>query len=121
MKTNLNKNHLRQGDVALAKVSEKFDVNMELKKRESQSGRLILAYGEATGHHHSISLLDYPDAELFDVVGEAEKMLLRIGEKGAVIEHQEHAHISLKPGWYEVHIQTEYDPESEELERRVAD
>lgn len=117
MKTNLNPNHLRQGDVGLYKILNAKELTIK-DKIEPKNNRVILAYGEATGHHHSISLLDYPDVEAFNVVGEAEKMLLRVGDKCAVIEHQEHAPITLDPGWYEVHIQVEYDPEGE---RRVTD
>ncbi len=108
-----NQKHFRQGDIGIARVTKKFDINMELKPIKAVNGRLILAYGEATGHHHSVSLLDYPETELYDVIGEAEKMLLKVAEPGVVIEHQEHAAIILEPGWYEIHRQVEYSPEDE--------
>ncbi|MBW2002985.1 MAG: hypothetical protein JRI72_00010 [Deltaproteobacteria bacterium] len=111
-----NKNHFRQGDVGITKTNKKFD-SKKMKKVKPVNNRVILAYGEATGHHHSIALADYPETELFEIVGEAEK-LLKVAEPGTKITHQEHGAIWLSPGWYEIHHQVEYDPEGE---RRVMD
>jgi hypothetical protein len=70
MKNKRNKLHFRQGDVGIWKID-----NLNGKKlipRKPTDHIHVLAYGEATGHHHGINLLDFPDVEMFDIVGEAE-------------------------------------------------
>ena len=94
----------RQGDVFLELVAE---IPEKLKTIPATSGRLILARGESTGHHHSIKsgssqLMSTPNGEMF----------LLVQEGDALLEHQEHAPINLPPGQYRVHIQREYSPEA---------
>jgi len=113
-----NPNHYRQGDVGVTKASTSEFTLVPVKP---VGDRLILAYGEATGHHHSISLLDYPQAELYTAKEQPATMLLYIPDAPVVIEHQEHGNITLDPGWYQVERQVEYSPETEAHERRVAD
>ena len=112
-----NKNHFRQGDVYFARIDDYTEEGNIIKidfyrkegytKVEPKNGSLILAYGEVTGHNHSINLLDYPDVELFEKNGD---MLLNVPIK-ATLTHQEHLPVILTPGKYEVYIQEEYDPE----------
>lgn len=106
-----NKNHIRQGDVGIARLEKPIDVS-KLTLIEPINGRNILAYGEATGHHHSAIA---NKTELYQL--NAQTMLLRVLEE-VEIEHQEHSFIELLPGDYEIHPQFEYDPEGE---RRVTD
>lgn len=101
-------NQIRQGDVYL-KPGEMPEG--KCKKIKAKRGRLILAEGEATGHHHSVSA---DVAELFDFGG---KMALVVREP-ATLDHQEHAPIEVQPGTYWVIRQREYSPQ--EI-RRVAD
>jgi len=101
-----NNNHFRQGDVYFVKIDN--CIKEGYIKVEPKNNSLILAYGEVTGHHHSISLLDYPDVELFE--NKDGDMLLNVLNT-AVLTHQEHTAIDLAPGKYEVYIQEEYDPE----------
>ena len=100
---------VRQGDVFLTRITEKIPAGSV--KEKPDGGRLILARGEATGHHHSVI---EDDAEL---IREGERMLLNVLRETA-LQHQEHAEITLDPGLYEVRIQREYSPA--EI-RRVAD
>ena len=105
------KMQIRQGDVFLAAVDE-----MPEGRRLSfsaQPGRLVLAYGEATGHHHSVA---ERDAEMIET--EAGEIFLRI-MRATPLEHQEHGAILLQPGTYRVTRQREYV--APEIERRVAD
>ena len=99
----------RQGDVLLVKVTKPKG----LKKQQAKNGRHILAYGEATGHHHSVLA---EEAELLlDKDGE---MFLQAMSDAVALEHQEHATLTLPKGTYKVIRQREYHP----LElRRVAD
>lgn len=99
----------RQGDLLLVRV----DQAPEGQRQKAERGRLILARGEATGHHHSVAVRD---AEL--IVTAAEAVFLRIMAP-TPLEHQEHGAITLPPGDYRVTRQREYQPG--ELPRQVAD
>lgn len=107
----------RQGDILLTRVDgAPFDAVIEGRIQgvvaEPERGRLILARGEVTGHHHSVA---EPDAELIEA---AEGVFLRIMAP-TTLDHQEHASIALAPGTYRVTRQREYQPG--ELPRQVAD
>lgn len=100
----------RQGDVLVQQVAK---LPQGTKRVKREGGRIILARGEATGHHHSIAdrataLLEAPDGERF----------LNVGPHGAVIEHQEHDTINLPEGKFRLRRQREYTPEAI---RNVAD
>lgn len=98
----------RQGDILLVAVPEA----PEGERVKAECGRLILARGEVTGHHHSVAV---QDAELIDT---AEGVFLRIMAATPLV-HQEHRAITLPPGDYRVGRQREYQPG--ELPRQVAD
>jgi hypothetical protein len=88
------------------------DVDLSQAKRIAPvSGRLILAEGEATGHHHSV---DCQTAGLFDLTGKT----VLVVDSPTVLTHQEHGPIEVAPGTYWVMIQREYSPEAI---RRVID
>lgn len=110
-----NNNHIRQGDVGISKIETH---NFELKEIPINGKRIILAEGEATGHHHSIVLESNPKMKFYDVVGQPQTRLLYIPDSAVELEHQEHGTITLEPGLYQIEIQVEYDPEGE---RRVRD
>ena len=97
----------RQGDVLLVPVAEM----PRGRPIEPEGGRLLLARGEATGHHHSVAV---DDGELVDT---AEGVFLRIMAP-TPLEHQEHAAITLQPGVYRVLRQREYVPGA--IDRMVA-
>jgi hypothetical protein len=111
MKTNTNEIY-RQGDVLIERVAE-LPRNTKAVKREN--GLIILARGEATGHHHSIS---EGSCALLEVPGVTDRFL-RVAAGGAAVEHQEHDTITLPgPAKYRVRRQREYTPEAI---RNVAD
>jgi hypothetical protein len=89
----------RQGDVLLVRVAEMPPG----RPVEPEGGRLVLARGEATGHHHSVAV---EDGELVDA---AEGVFLRIMAATPLV-HQEHGPITLEPGVYRVLRQREYVP-----------
>lgn len=90
---------IRQGDVLLIR---RDDIERAIgQPTPAENGRLILAHGEATGHHHSVA---DTDAELIRI---GERMLLAVARQTA-LEHQEHAPLTLEPGVYEVRRQREY-------------
>lgn len=112
-------NYYRQGDVCIVPVAELAkDIDLtSMKPVARDHGRVVLAYGEVTGHAHAIH---DADVDLF-APGEASilaERYLRIGAGGATVVHEDHAPIALPEGLYEVRHQREYEPD--EI-RRVAD
>ncbi len=104
----MNKKQVRQGDVYLKPADMPSGKG---KRVRAVRGRIILARGEATGHHHSVRA---DVAELFDFDGH---MVLVVSEP-TPLEHQEHAPIEIAPGTYFVVRQREYHPQEV---RRVQD
>lgn len=100
----------RQGDVLLIPISNIKDVLQEVDR---DNGRIILAYGEVTGHAHAIKS---GQATLYKAAAN-DNRYLRVVEQ-VVLSHEEHDPIPLPPGDYKVLIQREYTPE--EI-RNVAD
>jgi hypothetical protein len=101
------KNQYRQGDVLLERIA-----SIPAKAvKQNPNGRIILAHGEVTGHHHSI------DADAADWWKNGEEQFVTIKEP-TTLDHQEHAPVTLSPGSYRVTRQREYSPEAI---RNVAD
>lgn len=98
----------RQGDVLIIGTEE---IPSDAKQQR-RTGRIVLAYGEVTGHAHAIH---DTHVELFQ---RGEQAFLRIDSAPASLTHEEHDAITLPPGCYEVRRQREYAPE--EI-RQVAD
>lgn len=103
---------VRQGDVLITQVDNLPKKAKQVKR--DQGDRIILAYGEATGHHHAIADIG---VEMFEVAEAAERWL-RVGAKGVVVTHEEHGAVVLPAGDYIVELPEEYSPQ--EI-RRVAD
>lgn len=110
MKTKSRKTtQFRQGDVLIQRVDS---IPENAKPVARDRGRVVLAYGEVTGHAHAIA--------------EAEVTMLEVDESiryldvqmEAFLRHEEHATVTLAPGKYIVRRQREYSPE--EI-RNVAD
>lgn len=72
----------------------------------------VVAYGEATGHSHTIL-----GGVVFAV---GDDTYLRVTEDGACITHEEHGRLGLPVGDYVVTRQREYDP-YEKAARMVVD
>lgn len=88
-----------------------------------EHGRLVLARGEHTGHHHSIDA----DAGAFyrfrpdDMPALGSVGYLRIDEASARLEHLkggsptgEHDALDIAPGWYEVRLPVEESDDEED-------
>lgn len=104
---------MRQGDVLLVPTSE-VPAGREVKTAD---GRVILAYGEVTGHAHAFAK---EIAQLGTVVHTRTKNgreFLQVVEEAPLV-HEEHDTVVVAPGCYEVRRQVEYSPE--EI-RNVAD
>ena len=95
----------RQGDVLLRRLNEMPIVGQRV---DPDKGRVILAYGEITGHAHA---LDQGDVVLFERPGKAptpNHRILKV-DKPTALKHEEHSQIPLDPGFYEVIRQREYE------------
>lgn len=106
----------RQGDVLLVPVSENEMPKTEGKVVDRDRGRVVLAYGERTGHSHAI-----PDQNAvlmsFDLGNSRTERYLK-AEAPVCLYHEEHDPVELPSGFYRVTIHREYSPE--EI-RNVAD
>ncbi len=89
----------RQGDVFLIEIERLPEDASE----EIHSERIVLAYGEATGHSHSVSNMD---AKLYHSAGERYLVV----EAAAKLVHEEHEAIALAGGVYKVVRQREFTP-----------
>ena len=94
--------HFRQGDVFLVACERREG----LKEVPRDGGRIIVAAGEATGHHHAIASLDA--TMLIDDAAVCRYLDVRAP---SVLCHEEHAKIDLPSGFYEVRIQRTYTPQ----------
>ncbi len=90
----------RQGDVILVHIER---IPKKAQKVPRDQGRVILAYGEVTGHAHAIT---EPDVIKLDD-GIAEYL---DAPQGAQLVHEEHDTIGLPPGKYQIVHQREYTP-----------
>jgi hypothetical protein len=114
----------RQGDVLIVRC-DSVEPGIEVKR---DGGRVVLAYGESTGHAHAIKsrgarLYERAPTEDRTNVGDdvwarAERILVVFAKAGVELRHEEHAPIHLPEGKYRVIGQREYSPE--EI-RRVVD
>ena len=129
----------RQGDVLVRQISEEEMPKQEdLRKVEKDEGRVILAYGEVTGHAHAFAKEDrvslfmeqvnkvfegnasrFPGRQSSPVAlqeREPERMpnvrrFLKVDSESTLL-HEEHGTITVPKGLYEVVIQREYHPEA---------
>lgn len=99
---------VRQGDVLIQRVAA---LPSGLTVRPRDAGRVVLAYGEVTGHAHAFA----PDAPvcLYDAPATDDVLDLAYLQVDALSQllHEEHGTIALPAGTYRVTRQREYTPE----------
>lgn len=105
-------NTYRQGDVLIRAVKSIPSTAKDVTSKD----RIVLAYGEVTGHAHAIAPGEATEFSFSDAAGVVRRFLNVVKE--ATVRHEEHAAIPLPPGMYEIIAQREYHPE--EI-RNVAD
>jgi len=106
----MKNNAIRHGDVILKPVNKTAGTAKELKEYTA-------AYGEVTGHHHTL----YPtiDGAILKLWEDGEKRILELNEAW-YLRHQEHNEIKVPAGLYEIGMEREYDP-FEKAMRKVID
>lgn len=102
---------IRQGDVALVAV-EAIPADAIGQPRDD-SGRVVLAYGEVTGHAHA---LHEPGVTMLRAANH--DVFLRVLEPSNLV-HEEHDRIAIPPGLYRVVRQREWSDDDESVQ--VAD
>lgn len=107
----------RQGDVAIIKVDHLPLAAQSPIARDQ--GRIVLAYGEVTGHAHAI-LEPETDVRFMSDAQVTSRFLEVLAEGGVKLVHEEHDTIELPQGTYKVVQQREYDLASGSI-RNVAD
>ena len=90
---------MRQGDVLIIRCKDIPDTSVQV---EPENGRLIVARGEATGHHHSFPWAR--GAVLFRDDGGSGSQFVKVTAPVA-LEHQEHSALTCDRGLHEVRIQ----------------
>lgn len=102
---------IRQGDVLLV-PSKHTTIPSWMPQLPRLNGAVVLAYGEATGHSHSIS------SKAAALYGDRQNNLLLLvvtGHLPVELDHEEHglaplAQRMVPPGNYDVVLQREFDP-----------
>ena len=106
----------RQGDVFLELIEDAASVEGEMGEAVPRdAGRVVLAYGEATGHAHAIRS---EHAMLYRSKAANADRFLRVVRPVSLL-HEEHSKIALAPGLYRVRRQIEWSDADEP--RVVAD
>lgn len=96
----------RQGDIFFQEIAT---IPEGLKPVPLDQGRVIVAYGEVTGHAHAVQ----GDVQFLAAdIAELERAFLTVEGEFAQVVHEEHDTITLPPGNYIVKRQREYAPEA---------
>ena len=127
---NLKPQQIRQGDVQLQPVAK---LPADCTEIPNDKGRIVLAYGEVTGHAHAIAdhiarrdMNPVAAAEIAEAaIARAKLWRAPNGERylevkePVTLRHEEHTAHTLNPGIYKLPTQVEYV--APELVRQVAD
>lgn len=98
--------HVRQGDVLVRRI---VDMPKGAIQKPTEGGRVVIAYGEVTGHAHAIAESEAVEFT-FAIAGNVVRRFLQVIAK-ATIKHEEHSAIELPAGVYEIVQQREYSPQ----------
>lgn len=111
---NLTKD-IRQGDVLVAPTTEHLPKDAVEIPMDGE--RLVLAYGEVTGHAHAMYDIRNNGTQKAKLFQSGKKRYLQVVETVS-LRHEEHTKHEIPPGIYKLPVQFEYEPK--EL-RRVID
>ncbi|HTV62851.1 MAG TPA: hypothetical protein VMH30_09820 [Verrucomicrobiae bacterium] len=103
--TTTDTKHYRQGDVLIERIA---DIPTGAVKQE-KSARIILAHGEATGHHHALET-ESPVEWFKRGKAETTNEIYVSLPSGGLVVHPEHTEIKVPNGLYCVIRQREYSP-----------
>lgn len=104
-----------QGDVLCLRIE---GIPEGLRPVERDNGKIVLAYGEVTGHSHAIeaagaTLLESPtNTEVMTLSPMIERYLQVVEDGGVELRHEEHDVHVLEPGCYKIITQREFVPKA---------
>ena len=101
---------IQQGDVLIKRVA---GIPTDAKKVDRKPRGFVLAEGEVTGHAHTIE----EEVELVEKDG---VLYLKVVDGPVTVKHEEHGHVKVPAGEYQIGIVQEYDHFAEEA-KSVAD
>ncbi|MAF36971.1 hypothetical protein CL622_07680 [archaeon] len=104
----------RHGDVIINQITKEEYDSMDA----SPKSNLTIAYGEVTGHHHTLDAKAGTAQVLVNQTTQ-EAEAFKVDQK-TELTHQEHKTISIPKGYYRVEFEKEYEP-LEQAQRRVYD
>lgn len=109
-------NIYRQGDVLIIEIDTQETARLlaTAKPVKREAGRIVLAYGEVTGHAHAIA---NHAVKMFEVSAQPQRILT--SEVDFAILHEEHIAVKVPAGTYRVIRQREWTDDDEV--RYVAD
>ena len=110
----MKKSQARQGDVLLISTDS---IPKNIPATPQDDGRIVLAYGEVTGHAHAFA--GSPKVRLFRAGDDALVGYLEITDVPAALRHEEHTEHVFTPGKYKVIQQRQWT--LARLVRSVAD
>lgn len=91
---------IRQGDVLLIPVDEPRTPKRAMDETGQPLAGLVV-HGERTGHAHRLP------ARVYDAPNGSRLLML---ERPTPLTHEEHAHIEVPAGWWEIRQQREHIP-----------
>lgn len=100
---------IRQGDVVLSLVNSIPSGAIEVPP---EGNRVVLAYGEVTGHAHAI----YEDIDQVKIWAIGKVKYLEVMAP-IMLRHEEHTHALIDPGIYKLPVQVEYTPQELRITR----
>ena len=106
----------QQGDVLMF-TEGPLPEGVKKVQKSKETGRLILAEGEATGHAHAIVGTDVDNCTMYE---DSSGTIWLTVEDDVTVLHEEHNAVKLAPGNYRVGIVREVDPFESEI-RSVVD
>jgi len=115
-----NDKFVRAGDVDVIPIES--TPLKRIPKEAKPIASNILAYGEATGHNHSIKgkaqVLQLEKPIQVEIAGETTQVekFLHVEEQ-SVLTHQEHDDVIVEPGDYIIPIEREYDPFEQQIKK----
>lgn len=95
----------RQGDVLL-KLEKIGAIPAGAIAVPPDGKRIVLAYGEVTGHAHAI----YENTESVKLWAVGKVRYLEVMAT-VMLKHEEHTHHTIEPGIYKLPVQVEYTPQ----------
>jgi hypothetical protein len=106
-----SRNQIRQGDVLLIPVDAPAGSPVRAVDATGNPLQGLEVLGERTGHAHRLPARVYDSSR--------GRMLLL--ERPEVLAHEEHRHVTVPAGWWQVQLQREYVPASRPSPRSDVD